>query len=182
MRKASEIVTALFRDRFSPEFVENARIASGLFSSWTEIVAEVWPPGAEQGKDDIPAAAVHSQIRELERGLLQIEADHPGWIQILQTKQGELLSVVQRRYPEMDVRGISFRLSRNLPPNTEKTAHNERAHNEDSGIDKNRELPPRSARPGADSGGQIKTAPPRDEEFYTALKGLEKSIKERNKL
>ena len=89
--------------------METARSTAGLFSSWAQVVAEVWP----QGKyGDIPAAAVHSRIKELERGLLLVEADHPGWIQILQTKQQELLTAVRRRYPELDVRAIAFRLSR----------------------------------------------------------------------
>ena len=100
MRKAGDILSDFFREKFGPQFMETARSTSGLFSSWARVV------------EDIPAAAAHSRIRELERGILLVEADHPGWIQILQTKQGELLSVVQSRYPELDIRGIAFRLSR----------------------------------------------------------------------
>ena len=114
MRKAGDIVTALFRDRFGPDFLETARSNASLFSSWNKIVAEVWPrePDSEQRQDDIPAVAAHSQIRELENSILLVEADHPGWIQILQTKQGELLSAVQHRYPELGISAIAFRLSR----------------------------------------------------------------------
>jgi predicted nucleic acid-binding Zn ribbon protein len=117
MRKAGDVITELFREQFGPEFMASARASSDLFSSWPQVIAKVWPrsfdaedPGA--GPDDVPAAAVHSRIRELERGMLLVEADHPGWIQILQTKQAELLSAVQRGYPELDIRGIAFRLSR----------------------------------------------------------------------
>ena len=95
--------------------METAHSTNGLFSSWSQIVAKVWPrsfDADEQKAQDVPAAAVHSRIRELERGVLLVEADHPGWIQILQTKQRELLSAVQRRYPELNIRGIAFRLSR----------------------------------------------------------------------
>jgi len=115
MRKAGEIISELFRERFGAEFMETARSTAGLFSSWTQVVAEVWFRTArtiENGSEDIPAAAVHSRIRELERGVLLVEADHPGWIQILQTKQAALLSAVQRRYPDLDIRAIAFRLSR----------------------------------------------------------------------
>ena len=107
MRKAGDIISELFRERFGPEFMETARSTHGLFSSWDNIVAEVWPG------EDVPGAAVHSRIRELERGLLLVEADHPGWVQILQTKKVELLELVKRRYPELDIKGISFRLSKN---------------------------------------------------------------------
>lgn len=114
MRKAGDVLTALFRDQFGPEFLANARSSADLFSSWEGIIAEVWPRTADAGQkgEDIPAAAVHSRVGELERGLLLVEADHPGWIQILQTKQGELLSAVQRKYPELDIRGMAFKLSR----------------------------------------------------------------------
>ena len=117
MRKASDIITALFKEKFGPEFMETARSTAGLFSSWTQVVAAgAQGRNAESGSDDVPAAAVHSRIRELERGVLLVEADHPGWIQILQTKQAELLSAVQRRYPELDIRAIAFRLSREPRP------------------------------------------------------------------
>ena len=109
MSKASEIITALFREKFGSQFMENARSTASLFSSWARVVAEVWPRTLDDG---LPAAAVHSRIRELERGVLLVEADHPGWIQILQTKQVELLSAVQRRYPEQEIRAIAFMLSR----------------------------------------------------------------------
>ena len=120
MRKSGDIITALFKNQFDPEYLKTASSNYDLFSSWQKIITEVWPrkiedsddPDTELRQDDIPAAAVHSQIKELERGVLLVEADHPGWIQILQTKQSELLSLVQRRYPDLSISGIAFRLSR----------------------------------------------------------------------
>ena len=106
MKKAGEVISALFKENFGLEFMETARANAGLFSSWAEIVKEAWL------SDDIPAAASHSRICELEKGLLLVEADHPGWIQILQTKQTELLAAAERRYPELGIRSIAFKLSR----------------------------------------------------------------------
>ena len=105
-RKAGEIIAELFRDRFGPDFYEEARSSADLFSTWTQIVSEVWP------QENPPPVAAHSRIKELEQGVLFVEADHPGWIQILQTKQAELLSLVKRKFPKLDIRSISFRLSR----------------------------------------------------------------------
>jgi len=112
MRKADNILSTLFRDHFGPDFFETVRSSAGLFSSWAQIVTEVWPAVNEQNNDEPPAVAAHSKIKELEKGLLLVEADHPGWIQILQTKQRELLSVAKKRHPEMNIRNISFRLNR----------------------------------------------------------------------
>ena len=167
MRKAGEIISALFRERFGPEFVETA----GMFSSWNRIVTEVWSRSywnkEDSGPEDIPAA-VHSRIRELERGVLIVEADHPGWIQILQTKQEALLSVFQRRYPELGIRGIGFRLSQEPFQSPSSSNHTADVNT----------TPPGAAwtHPG---GGE---RPPRDEEFSAALKRLEASVKKRNAL
>ena len=176
MRKAGDIVSAFFRERFGPDFMDNARSTAGLFSSWKEIVTEIWPRtyGSEQSKEDIPAAAVHSQIHELERGILLVEADHPGWIQVLQTKQAELLSAVQKRYPELNIRGIAFRLSRGSNVSPPASGHSvTAAEKEDFGVYEEWD----SRQINADCQGK-----PKDEEFYRALKGLEESIKKRNSI
>ena len=180
MRKAGDIITAFFKERFGPEFMDTARSTAGLFSSWKEIVMEIWPRtyGSEQSKDDIPAAAVHSRIYEMERGILLVEADHPGWIMVLQTKQADLLSAVQKKYPELDVRGIAFRLSKGSFS----------ASKSDAG-EKSAAIAPN---PGAEVAVQDSSfvsvsesrhsGKPRDEEFYNALKKLEESMKRRNSL
>jgi len=180
MKKAGDIISALFRDRFGPEFVETARATSGLFSSWVQIAKEVWPqPGQDDdaGFDDIPAVAVHSRIKELERGVLLIEADHPGWIQILQTKQSKLLSAVQLRYPELSIRGVAFRLSREPFPSEDGekpliAANNETAEPIPEPVQEKQEPPSTTPRVAST---------PEDEEFYEALNNLKKSIQERNR-
>ena len=178
MRKAGDIITDLFRERFGPEFMETARANAGLFSSWAKIAAEVWPCPDKSAADDMPAAAVHSRIRELERGVLLVEADHPGWIQILQTKQAELLSAVQRRYPDLGIRGIAFRLSREPFSSSEISGET----SAETPVDVS-EIPAKDEDRSYEYRNQAAHGPvQRDEEFYTALKGLENSIKKRNRL
>jgi hypothetical protein len=82
--------------------VQKAQGYSDLFSSWAVLTE----------RTGIPTAASHSRIVELERAILLVEADHPGWIQILQTRQSQLLNAVSRKFPNLEIRGISFRLSR----------------------------------------------------------------------
>jgi len=177
MKKAGDIITALFREKFSPDFLDTARSTAGLFSSWVHIVKEVWPQSDQSdnpGFDDPPAAAVHSRIRELERGILLIEADHPGWIQILQTKQNSLLSAAQRRYPELDIRGIAFRLSREPFPSTEAEKKSSNAVEDEIAEPIQEDQEPFSTAPDGPNA-------PEDEDFYAALSNLKKSIKERNR-
>ena len=170
MRKAGDIITALFSERFGPDFMESARTSAGLFSSWARVVEEAWPGPIDgvEGKSEPPAAAVHSRIRELEQGLLLVEADHPGWIQILQTKQAELLSAVRRRYPDLDIKGIAFRLSREpfVPRDSVPV----------------REPPVEAPLPRTEALRTEGRDAQADEEFHAMLARLEESIKQRNNL
>ncbi|MCL2831992.1 MAG: DUF721 domain-containing protein [Treponema sp.] len=103
VRKAGDLLTSLFSERFDRETLENARISAELFSN-------SWAAAAKQAQ--ISAACDHCRIRELERGILVIEAEHPGWVQILQTKQKYLLGIFQKKFPELKIQGLSFCLSR----------------------------------------------------------------------
>jgi len=105
MKTAGNILSALFDERF----MQKAQGYSKLFDSWKDITA----------KNGIPAAADHSRIKELDRGILLIETDHPGWKQILQTKQTKFLNDFRMRFPEMDISGISLILGKMQPEKTQ---------------------------------------------------------------
>ncbi|MDR2211153.1 MAG: DUF721 domain-containing protein [Spirochaetaceae bacterium] len=98
MKKAGELLSAFF-DKGT---LKKAQEYGVLFSSWIELLK----------KCGLPQGGSHSQIIALEKSVLVVEADHPGWIQLLQTKQRELLEAVRRQFPEITLSGISLRLSR----------------------------------------------------------------------
>ena len=100
MKKAGDLLSAFFSEHFDPVSLENGRITAGLFTSWIAALKAV----------NISTASDHSRIRELEHKVLVIEAEHPGWVQLLQTKQSELLNAIRKRFPEISFTGISFRL------------------------------------------------------------------------
>jgi hypothetical protein len=107
MKRAGEVLSAFFDERL----MKKAQSYSRLFAYWEDAVR----------KNGISAAADHSRIRELDRGILLIEADHPGWIQILQTKEHLILEDFRRTFPGMDISGISIMLSRNGPESADET-------------------------------------------------------------
>ena len=102
VKKAGDILLPLLNSCFDSAAMENGQKTAELFTSWAIAAGEV----------KIPAAADHCRIRELERGILVIEAEHPGWVQILQTKQNLLLKLFQGKFPELEIHGLSFCLSR----------------------------------------------------------------------
>jgi hypothetical protein len=170
MKKAGDFLTAFLDEKL----MKKARGYSDLFSSWPAIAREV----------EMPGLADHTWIRELEKSLLLVEADHPGWVQLLQTKQQELLQALRRRFPEETLSGISFRLSREGPrPIGQNTA----ASNITAPVEKDAQAgtvvspaPEQAAPPGPDRQekkyglGDIKNGQLRE-----ALGKLEKTLKDR---
>jgi len=98
MKTAGDVLSRLFDEGFE----KKATGFSKFFDSWADITA----------KNGIASAAAHSRIKELEKGIVLIEMDHPGWKQILQTKQSKLLNDFRIRFPEMNIVGISLILGR----------------------------------------------------------------------
>jgi hypothetical protein len=98
MKTVGNIISALFDE----QFLNKAQGFSKLFDSWADITE----------KNGITAAADHSRIKELDKGILLIETDHPGWKQIIQTKQSKLLNDFRYRFPGLDISAISLMLGR----------------------------------------------------------------------
>jgi hypothetical protein len=88
-------VSSLLSAFFDEEKLRRGERYSDFFSSWSALV------GAK--------LAAHSRIVDVDKGLLVIEADHPGWIQLLQIRQSAILEAVAQRFPEFTLRGIVFR-------------------------------------------------------------------------
>ena len=105
MKTVGDILSVIF----DKQFVEKAQGYSKFFDSWTDITE----------KNGIASAAAHSRIKELDRGIVQIEIDHPGWKQILQTKQSKLLNDFRIRFPKLDILGISLILGQSEHRETE---------------------------------------------------------------
>ena len=93
IKTAAELISAIV----SPKVAEEA----GL---WAQVVG-VWPTLVGS------RLAVHSRILDVSRNFLVVEADHPGWIQMLQFRQIELLRERQGRFPTLGLRGMQFRLA-----------------------------------------------------------------------
>ena len=161
MKTVGDILSTLF-DR---QFMEKAHEYSKFFDSWEDITA----------KNGIAAAAAHSRIKDLDRGIVLVETDHPGWKQILQTKQSRLLNDFRVRFPEMDISGISLMLGCGKPQPEEetevKTAERRTEQNRDI-----EERPVMAAEPAAQGYDAVG-----DETFKEALKKLGQTVAERER-
>jgi len=100
MKTAGSILSALFDEGF----IKKAQGYSKFFDSWKDITE----------KNGIPAAADHSRIKDLDKGIVYIEMDHPGWKQILQTKQTKFLNDFKIRFPQLEISGIALMLQNEI--------------------------------------------------------------------
>jgi len=161
MKTAGDILSALFDEGF----VKKAQRYSKLFDSWQDITA----------KNGITAAADHSRIKDLDRGILLVEMDHPGWKQILQTKQTKLLNDFRIRFPEMDISGISLMLgSGEFRPEEETEIETDERQTEQNRVIEEPPVP--ADGPVAQGYDAIE-----DETFKEALEKLGQTVAEREK-
>ena len=152
MKTASEILSVLFDERF----MEKARGYSKLFDSWVDVTA----------KNGIATASAHSRIRDLDRGILLVETDHPGWKQIIQTKQSKMLDDYRRRFPDLGISGMSLILGK-AEPKTEDEPDSETAQEPQ---------PVEDEMPATDTKNVHGLDSIKDEDFKKMLKNIEKSI------
>ena len=169
MKKAGE----LLQSYFDSETMNSARTYSAFFSSWKKIVDE--------------RLAAHSRIVELEGTVLVVEADHPGWIQLIQLKRSEILNAVRKMFPDLTVTAISIKLKKDgfdtparRPPEPRETEP-ETADDAGSRDGGGPESPSSSGGPGAEAGSPDPYGNIRDDAFKDLLKRLESSIAERNR-
>jgi len=58
-----------------------------------------------------PRLGDHPRPVDVRNGILIVEAEHSGWIQLLQMRQEQIVASVQQRYPELGVRAMALKLT-----------------------------------------------------------------------
>lgn len=92
IKSASEILSAFF-DR---DLVRRGEYYALFDRSWKSIAGGRLAP--------------HSKPIDIKHGVLIVETEHQGWMQLLQLQQDRMLGEIQRRFPDLGVRSIAFRL------------------------------------------------------------------------
>jgi predicted nucleic acid-binding Zn ribbon protein len=54
--------------------------------------------------------ATHARLVDVRAGILLVEVDHPGWLQMLQLRQAALLEAARRLVPGVRIDGMKVRL------------------------------------------------------------------------
>ena len=95
-------VTELLSSFFDQDLIKKGELYSGFGRSWKTIA------GSRLGE--------HSHPVDIKRGILIVEAEHQGWMQLLQLQQDRILEEIELKFPDLKIRGIAFKLGNPAAP------------------------------------------------------------------
>jgi hypothetical protein len=154
MERAGDLLRRLFDNQ---DFAKGERYAS-LFNRWASLAGE-----------DL---AAHSHVADVRKGVVLVEVDHPGWMQLLQMKQERVLKSMKSAYPELEIQSIRFR----IVSSREHRVQEKQAEPSHPEPDPEPHTPEES-----DHSISAESAAKRDEAFQQLLGRLGESIRRRNK-
>ena len=92
---------------------EDVKNASLVFDIWKKVLFSIKGIGNKNHPEN-PFEGQnlyeHSRIIDFKNGILLVEADHPGWIQLLQMHKQYILNGLNKASPDLHINTIAFRL------------------------------------------------------------------------
>ncbi len=93
MRKVDDLLQ-IFLDRIGRS---DGAPYVGLFRGWRQIVGD--------------QIADHAEPVDIRGSALIVEADHPGWVQMVMMSQSRILEQLKQHYPELAITGLHIRVA-----------------------------------------------------------------------
>lgn len=88
--------------------IENAENSITVYNEWKNILCRI--KSKSDNSSEGMNLASHSRVIDIKNGLLIAEADHPGWIELLQLHKKYILNGLHMKFPELNIKNIVFRL------------------------------------------------------------------------
>lgn len=102
-RKANEILTNIFDNLSQNLLKDSANITNG----WKYVLSSI---KSRNNKNIGELLISHTRVVDLKNGILLVETDHPGYIQTLQMYNSYIIRGMNKKYPELEIKTLSFRL------------------------------------------------------------------------
>ena len=102
-RKANEILTNIFDNLSQNLLKDSANITNG----WKYVLSSI---KSRNNKNIGELLISHTRVVDLKNGILLVETDHPGYIQTLQMYNSYIIRGINKKYPELEIKTLSFRL------------------------------------------------------------------------
>lgn len=110
---SEEIVSfsQIISNAFDSIKVENAKNSVNIYDEWKKILSRI-KTNSSNPNEGLNMAG-HSRVIDLKNGILLIEADHPGWISLIQFHKKYILNGFRMKFPEIEFKTLAFRLKGN---------------------------------------------------------------------
>lgn len=99
---------------FSSLSVDKLKESSDVMTAWQQTLNSIkgYQNDGSKPADYGSQLADHSQIIDLKDGVLIVETDHPGRIQMFQLYKNFILNGLKRKIPDIPIRNIVFKLNK----------------------------------------------------------------------
>lgn len=88
----------------------NAKKNINIYDEWKKILKEINSQSTNlKGKN----LSDHSRVIDLKNGILFIEVDHPGWIDVLNIYRKYILTKMRKKFPKTEFKTLAFHLIKN---------------------------------------------------------------------
>lgn len=88
---------------------------NNISSVWKKVVSKIHNyEDSEEYEKRIPLGerlAGNTRVVDLKKGVLLVEADHPGWIQYLRMYQKFILNGLKMNLPELQIKSLAFKIT-----------------------------------------------------------------------
>jgi hypothetical protein len=113
MEKAGKIL----KDIIEEAGLERGNRYTGIFRSWRDIVGE--------------PLCDHVEIVDIVRNTLVLQMDHPGWFQMFQFSEKEILRRVEESYPNLGIRAMKVRVVSRVEESEKAQQRNEEVRDDE---------------------------------------------------
>ncbi len=103
-------INELIHRTFENISVEGSKSANRIVESWRNVLSRIKSVNPQMNPNEGENLIDHSRVVDLKNGMLLIEADHPGWISLLQFHKKFILKGMQMSVPDANINSIVFRL------------------------------------------------------------------------
>lgn len=113
----SEIMTEVLEGILSDMGRRRMEESSVIFEKWKSIITSIRSfvnPNCGE------SMYLHSRILDIKNGIIILQVDHPGYIQLFETHKKYILKGIQMKIPQIRVENISYRLDRKDDYNTQR--------------------------------------------------------------
>ena len=93
--------------------VNDLNRANTIYDLWISVLLKIKSNNPNATPNEGQKLADHSRIVDLKNGILLVEADHPGWISLLQIHQKFIIRGMNMKAPELKISSLAFRLKGN---------------------------------------------------------------------